>query len=170
MNIFAVDESPFKAAEALCDKHVVKMILESCQLLSTWAYLKHPEHYDSTKFYKPTHKNHPCTQWLLESDANVWWLLDHTSELCFQYRLRYGKSHASSQILTNILYSVPVDLLETYSLPVRRHITPFKQCMPEQYRIPGNPIQAYRNYMVAEKSRFAKWKLGNKPEWWNHGS
>ncbi len=160
MNIFAVDENPFKAAEMLCDKHVVKMILESCQLLSTWIYLKHPDKYDSSKFYRPTHINHPCTKWLLESDANVWWLYRHCYSLINEYSIRYKKTHSCRYIYANF-----VDVVNYHMN--REKMTPFKQCMPEQYKVPGNAIQAYRNYMIGEKTRFAKWKLGNKPGWWS---
>ena len=33
MNIFVIDKDPVVAAQNLCDKHVVKMILESAQML-----------------------------------------------------------------------------------------------------------------------------------------
>ena len=35
MNIFYLDRDPVIAAQMMCDKHVVKMILESAQMLST---------------------------------------------------------------------------------------------------------------------------------------
>ena len=35
MNIFAINENPIVAAQEQCDKHVVKMIVESAQMLST---------------------------------------------------------------------------------------------------------------------------------------
>lgn len=54
MNIFYLSRDPVLCAEMHCDKHVVKMILETAQLLST-------AHWElgSTAPYKPTHKNHP---------------------------------------------------------------------------------------------------------------
>ena len=34
MNIFVVDKNPKIAARSLCDQHVVKMLIENCQMLS----------------------------------------------------------------------------------------------------------------------------------------
>ena len=35
MNVFVLDDDPVVAAQLQCDKHVVKMIVESAQMLST---------------------------------------------------------------------------------------------------------------------------------------
>lgn len=166
MNIFVTDLDPYKAAQSLCDKHVVKMILESCQLLCTWLSTKHSDTYKlhSNFLYKPTHINHPCSVWLRESDSNVWRLISHTKELIHEYYKRYGKVHACYKVW-KLLIGLVAELVSPEDTLMSK-LTSFKQCMPEQYKVEGNPIEAYRSYMVSEKTRFAKWKLGNKPEWW----
>ena len=66
MNIFMLHQEPQIAAQYHCDKHVVKMILESAQLLCTAlneAGVPMP--------YRVTHKNHPCSIWVRESRANA---------------------------------------------------------------------------------------------------
>ena len=60
MNIFALDIDVQKAAEYHCDKHVVKMILESAQMIST-VFDKYDEH--QSYMLKPCFQNHPCTLW-----------------------------------------------------------------------------------------------------------
>lgn len=84
MNIFAIDEFPGDAARHLCDKHVVKMILESTQLLSTVAQLRGFE-----APYKKTHVNHPCTKWVAQHPANWAWLLKHAIYMTMEYSDRY---------------------------------------------------------------------------------
>ena len=65
MNIFYLDRNPVVAAQMMCDKHVVKMILESAQILSTaHRVLDGDEHADNVGMYKMTHKNHPSTIWV----------------------------------------------------------------------------------------------------------
>ena len=86
MNIFVVDYDPNKSAQDLCDKHVVKMILETAQMLCA----AHPI---GTAPYKATHLKHPCTLWVARSIDNYEWLLTHGYALCREYTARYGKRH-----------------------------------------------------------------------------
>lgn len=154
MNIFVLSLSPTLAAQYQCDKHVVKMVLESTQILSTV----------QSKFgvqtkYKPTHANHPCTIWAGESICNYDWLLTHAKALSDEYTYRYGKIHACKELIDGVLSIVPsINKLEN---------TPFVQAMPEHYKIPDDPVQAYRDYYIGEKGSFAQWNKARKaPEWW----
>jgi len=92
MNIFAAWPSAKKSAEFLDDKRVVKMVLETCQLLCTSINLS-----GGVSPYKSTHKNHPCAVWARESKANYQWLLDHFFHLLNEYRARYGRTHKCEQ-------------------------------------------------------------------------
>lgn len=88
MNIFVTSPCPVESAEALDDKRVVKMVLESAQMLSMWLNergLPAP--------YRATHRNHPCTQWVMQNNANAAWLYRHFVALCHEYTKRYGKIH-----------------------------------------------------------------------------
>ena len=50
MNIFYVDKNPETAAKMMCDKHIIKMILESAQMLCTAKrVLDGKEYFDTTK-------------------------------------------------------------------------------------------------------------------------
>ena len=92
MNIFVLDESPVVSAKYACDKHVVKMILESAQMLCS----VQPE---GTAPYKRTHYNHPCTKWVRESSRNYEWLLIHAYALCDEYTRRYDKVHKTQAVI-----------------------------------------------------------------------
>ena len=96
MNIFVVDEDPIVSATQLCDKHVVKMIVEGCQMLSTIHRIGGSHViYAPVNLYKASFQNHPCTIWARESSENYMWLADHTRALSFEYTHRYGKIHAA---------------------------------------------------------------------------
>jgi hypothetical protein len=157
MNIFALDNNPIQAAQWLCDKHVVKMILESAQLLST-AHRVLDDVPAGSPLYKKTHENHPCAIWVRESFANYVWLYYHLRALLQEYTYRYGKHHKVEELMDVLI--IPPDNIH-HSLDQ----TEFAQAMPEQYKIPGNPIQAYRNYYKHEKLRIARYTNRDFPEW-----
>lgn len=153
MNIFVLDYSPTKAAEYHCDKHAVKMVVESCQILSSAAHLRGAK---STP-YKPSFLHHPCVKWAAESQANYVWLLALTKELLEQYRLRYNKAHACYEVFRQLVRYVA-------RFP-QIGLTSFALAMPEKFKLIQEPVLAYRQYYICEKARFAKWKLG-APYWW----
>lgn len=167
MNIFALDANPYLAAHYQCDKHVVKMILESCQLLCS----VYPPEFFKDIPYKRTHYNHPCAIWARTSKENFDWLCLHTYHLIQEYQKRYNKEHKCQKVL-DWVWKCELTLSLFHYLPdnpfkwKQEGLTEFPQCMPDQYKIPNNPVQAYRNYYKGEKVKFAKWKMGNIPEWW----
>lgn len=158
MNIFVLDADPALAAADQCDKHVVKMILESAQLLSTVGHL-----HGAPGPYKPTHAQHPCTRWVAESAENYRWLLAHLHGLLAEYTRRYGKVHAveAKGVAARLAAHAP-------ALP-ERGLTPFAQVMPEAYRVPCDAVAAYRAFYVAEKSPIACWRHGEPPRWFVEG-
>ena len=154
MNIFVLDKEVEKCAEYHCDKHVIKMILESAQMLSAVVRLNGHD-----IGYKLTHKNHPCTIWARESLSNYNWLVRLTRLLNYEYRYRYDKdvNHKS------------YDLVKTLPTPKIPDIglTPFAQAMPDQYKN-KNAVKAYRDYYINEKSSFLTWTKRKKPMWINN--
>ncbi|MEK6880308.1 MAG: pyrimidine dimer DNA glycosylase/endonuclease V, partial [Nanoarchaeota archaeon] len=91
MNIFVLDKDPKIAAQYLCDKHIVKMILESAQLLCSQFECDAP--------YKKTHYNHPCSIWTRTSKENYLWLIEHSLEMGLEYTKRYNKTHKSIKVI-----------------------------------------------------------------------
>lgn len=153
MNIFYLDENPHTAASYHCDKHVVKMILETAQLLSTAHH-----HYGSATcdMYKPTHKNHPSAVWVRESESNYLWAWRLFCCLCKEYTIRYNKKHKTSRLLEE-LFDFPA------GIPKSIGMTSPPQCMPDVYKC-DDTVSAYRRYYMGDKKRFATWKT-NKPKW-----
>ena len=99
MNIFYLDRDPQIAAQMMCDKHVVKMILESAQMLSTaHRVLDGDEYADKNGLYKKAHVNHPSSEWVRCSYQQYKWLYDHMVALMEEYTYRYGKHHATERL------------------------------------------------------------------------
>jgi len=147
MNIFILDEDPKKCAEYHNDKHVVKMILETAQLLCG---VHHMVESVLEVPYKLSHKNHPCSIWSRECIENYVWLCDLGIELCLEYTHRYGKRHKSQDIIEWCIVNHP-------PLKELGDITPFRLAMPEECKI-GNAVESYREYYIKEKKYFSKWK------------
>ena len=142
MNIFYLSTDPEKAAQMMYNKHVVKMILESAQLLCTAHVISDGE--NANVPYKVTHKNHPSAIWVRESVSNYIWLYDHMIALGKEYTRRYGKKHLTIIKCSGVLSKAPANVTKT-------ELTPMPQCMPDQYKVPGNSVEAYWNYYEAEK-------------------
>jgi len=157
MNIFVLDTDPLIAAKMHCDKHCVKMILETAQMLSTAHHVY--ETPEADKVYKKAHLNHPCTKWIRESKANYRWAFDLYFELLTEFRVRRGKSHKSAELMYD-LFKVPEDMPDV-------GLTPFAQAMPDEYKR-SCPVEAYRAYYMGEKASIAEWNWGTPtPHWFN---
>ena len=161
MNIFYLDKRPDDAAEMHCDKHCVKMILEYAQMLSTAHRIldgddAHPD------LYKITHKNHPSTSWTRSSKQHYNWLFRLFRMLSAEYTLRYSsgdfKFHKTWNKLGKILETPPKNIKDN------SWVDP-PQCMPDHCKKP-NTIDAYRNYYMTEKNKFAKWNYSSVPDWY----
>ena len=129
MNIFVLDESPIISAQMQCDKHIVKMPLETAQMLCS---VLHRHGQGDKVLYKEAHKNHPCTLWTGDSVDNFIWLWKHGMELCFEYTRRYNKIHKSSA-LNGALYAVPDYLIRSFNDQDSKLTKP-PLCMPEHYK------------------------------------
>jgi hypothetical protein len=179
MNIFVLNESPIVSAQEQCDKHVVKMIVESAQMLSTAhrmldgvegrrrsksgktmsKYWELPDSRESV-LYKAVHMAHPCTIWTMESRANYVWHYAHFIALCDEYQYRYGKKHASDTLLSDVLVEIPDNI------PFGK-LTPFKLAMgsnPECMSI--DPVESYRKFYQTKQERFKMvWSKRTVPSW-----
>lgn len=156
MNIFVLDEDPRKAARMLCDKHLIKMILESAQMLCSA--------YESGEApYRRTHYNHPSTKWSRASYENYKWLFEHADEMCSEYQKYFGKVHKSSKVIWWCW-----DNRGKLSLP-KKGLTPFSLAMPKEY-MNKNATTSYRNYYLHAKSGIATWTRGREaPDWFLEG-
>lgn len=155
MNIFFLDRNPKLCAEQTCDKHVVKMIVETAQLLST---AHHVLDNNGDGFYKPTHKNHPSAIWCRQSDSNYKWLWQLLVSLSREYTHRYNKVHKCERDgLVDRLKKLPSNIS---SGP----FTPPTLAMPDQFKT-SDALTSYHNYYNGAKSSFAKWTKRPTPDW-----
>lgn len=180
MNIFYLDKDAKTAAHYHLDKHVVKMILEYAQLMSTahrlldgvesiarinnrnrrvWTLSDHRE----PLVYKPVSWNHPSAVWVRQDLSHYQWLWNLASELCQEYRYRYGgtndKQHKTSVVIQNLSFA-------PNNIPRNGIFTEPPQAMPEDVKVPGNSVEAYRNYYRKYKKPFATWKIREVPFWY----
>ena len=169
MNIFVTDPSPYVSAQVLPDKHVVKMPLETCQMLSIvcsdkWGHgygQLHRINGEPYKTDKGAFRNHPCTIWANESLTNTWWLLTHGLALCAEYTHRYGKVHSCQSTIEEAASIIP------FSVPTTP--THFTRAMPDEYKHDTSidTFTAYKNYIGSKP-----WAASNylrdpsrKPDW-----
>jgi hypothetical protein len=148
VNIFALDEDPRRAAADHCDKHVVKMVLETAQMLSTALG-------GGDGLYKPAYQKHPCTLWVGETRANFQWTVRLGIALAEEYTRRYGKVHKSLTVIS-------LAASRASEIPAGP-LTPHAQAMPAELKDP-DAITAYRRYYRTKS--FAAWKRGPEPTWW----
>jgi len=165
MNIFVTDPDPVKSAQCLPDKHVVKMPLESCQMLAIVASTKWGHGFgklpklDGTPYLtdKGAFRGHPCTIWAQE---NYRWLIEHGLALCAEYTHRYGKVHSCQHTLEHAKMIFP---------PSNGEVTPFARAMPDEFKYDTSidTITAYKRYIASKP-----WAASNylrdpsrKPNW-----
>ena len=146
MNIFYLDKDPIAAAVVQYNKHVVKMILESAQMLCAAHHiLGNPDDVP----YKLAHKNHPCTIWVRENSLHYDWLYEHMMALGDEYTARYNKTHMSIDKCKHLNIHPKNIPHETFEQP--------PQCMPDEYKDECS-VQAYWNYYIGEKHVVANLK------------
>ena len=180
MNIFYLNHVPKQCAREHVDKHVVKMILEYAQLLSTaHRVLDGVQYIDASSgrkmkrwklensfagenlLYKATHINHPSAVWVRQSKQNYKWLTELLLELCKEYTNRYGRVHkCESDELVKWLY-----MIHPENIPNGDFTQP-TPAMPDLYKVDGDSIQSYQNYYMGAKRSMASWKNRETPTWW----
>jgi len=148
MNIFYLDPDPVRCSILHCDKHVVKMILEYAQLLSTaHRVLDHVE--EDSPFYKESHVNHPSSKWVRSSSRHYEYVYNLFYHLCDEYTFRYGKQHSTDKRLKMVLRYPPKNLPDN-------GFTPPPQAMPDDSKDMCT-VEAYQRYYRIHKRSFAKW-------------
>lgn len=154
MNVFFLDENPKLSAQYHVDKHVVKMILETAQLLCG---VHHSTGQVTDQVpYKLSHKNHPCAIWARESLSNYLYLCELGLELGKEYTHRYGKRHKSIDVINWCVVNKP-------NIPDIGFTTP-AMAMPDEFKV-DSVVESYRNYYMGAKSDLASWKNREKPFW-----
>lgn len=189
MNIFFLSLDAAMCAIMHCDKHVVKMILETTQLLWCAHHVLRPLDWEmevpqSIKVYRKTHVNHPIAVWVRKDIRNYQWTTTLGLELCREYTRRYHKTHACEPYITWLSTNSPFQSEEkeednrpkkkakVWTLANVKNLTPVPLCMDEKfYQKDENGdydlVQSYRNYYRLGKADIAMWKYCNPPLWWS---
>ena len=169
MNIFVTSPCPKESAIVLPDRHVNKMSLETCQMLSIVASEKWGHGYgtlpktDGTPYKtdKGAFRNHPCTRWAAETIDNAYWLIKWGMNLCDEYTLRYNKTHSCYNTLLQAYYLFPKGKIDK--------VTSFARAMPDEYKLDDSidTFTAYKMYIASKP-----WVASNylrmperKPSW-----
>lgn len=152
LNIFYLDHDVDKCARYHCDKHVVKMIVEYTQILSSVYYFTGESNLAP---YKLTHANHPCCRWARASLSNWLWLRKLALSLCKEYTFRYGKIHKCEEILKNMK---PPSLID-------RGFTNIICVMDDEYIKGSDAVENYRNLYRYGKRHLLSYKGREMPEW-----
>lgn len=169
MNIFTFSPTPEDNPCQLIDKHVVKMLVEHCQLLSTAHHILNSD--IASKMFSPSHQNHPSMKWVMENWENYWWLYQYTEELANEYEYRYGRKHKVVESgLLKLLSQVPLYPDSTSNA----ELTPVTPAMKDEFKIEGErswrtTIRCYRNYYVRSKAGMAAWTGREPPDWYVRG-
>lgn len=176
MNIFYIETDPYNAAQSMVDKHVVKMILETAQLLSTAHRILDGEEYVGQSksgrkakrwrlpddreniLYSATHINHPSAVWCRQSNNNYNWLYCHFVGLLYEYTHRYGKTHKCAEPAFRQMLCAPPN-----NIPIG-NLTPVTLAMPDEYKVEDH-VQSYRNYYKQGKTHLHKWTKRQSPVW-----
>ena len=180
MNLFVLSYDPIEAAQLQCDKHVVKMIVESGQMLSTThrmldgtletrlsksgktkaKYWVHPDSVLENVLYRAVHMHHPCTVWTMQTSSNYKWHYDHFVALCDEFKYRYGKLHRTDAVLREALSYPPMKLPNgpLTKQPLAMKSNP--ECML------GDVVESYRAFYQTKQARFKMvWTKRDKPVW-----
>ena len=181
MNIFYLNRDPKIAAQEHNNKHVVKMVLETAQLLcsahrfldadeivitkvnkrTSTKYLFHNEEKEEL-VYKIAHINHPCTIWTRSNKKHYDWLYQLFVELCKEYTYRYSKVHKTETKLKSFLEQSPKNIVDG----------PFQQppqAMPDKYKH-ADSVKAYHNYYIGDKAYIGVWHKREIPKWFANQS
>jgi hypothetical protein len=183
MNIFYLDKNPKVCATMHCDKHVVKMIIEYAQLLSTahrvldgvsknvltksnrkYTTWIHPITLMETTLYKSTMRNHPSAIWARQSLSHYVYLKELWKNLCAEYTYRYGKVHITYTKLIDVLEVNPTNIPNVPFFDPPPAMSHFPLCI-----VPNNSLHSYYNYYIVAKNYFAKWTKRPIPEWYSKG-
>lgn len=153
MNIFVLSNDPVECARWHNNKHIVKMPLESAQMLCT-----NLNKLSIETPYRSCHVNHPCTLWAGKTRTNFLWLCKLGLALCDEYTYRYQKVHKCKDVINYCLS-------KSLSIP-EGELTPFALAMPDEYKV-ACPITSYRNYYRFAKNHLSVWKNREIPFWYN---
>eukprot|EP00930_Biecheleria_cincta_P061015 TRINITY_DN46584_c0_g1_i1.p1 TRINITY_DN46584_c0_g1~~TRINITY_DN46584_c0_g1_i1.p1 ORF type:complete len:315 (-),score=57.47 TRINITY_DN46584_c0_g1_i1:115-1059(-) len=179
MNIFFLHMSPKQCAKMHANIHVVKMIVETAQLLCN-VHRRQREHclppYMTQRQmaripYKESasgHRKLGSMIWVAESLGNYRWAVQLGLELCNEYNAGRGRAagktskHKTQKVLEWLRDHEPNFKIQRRT-PVRtKHLA-----MPARFKKAETSVQAYRDYYFSKRRTMEMvWPAGKTPLWW----
>jgi len=185
MNLFLLNKNIQECVKNLCDKHVVKMILETAQILYCAWHVRSPlPAYDHMlQPYKKTHVNHPISVWVRHCEEHYQWTCMYGLLLCYEYTYRYKKIHKTQIHLERLLNwgfppkHLPEPVVKkqskewvyaTTGIPITFQYFPL--CMDESSYIRTeygyDAVESYKHYYQTKADKFKmEWRHSEKPQW-----
>lgn len=175
MNIFATSMCPYESAYNLCDKHLYSQAKEGTQMLVSACLIRGHDPADmpiaktTGRPHKGGYRNHPATQWTAESPQNWMWLWNHTMEICYIIKQRFGTVHASRDQLLSLMKTFTFK--QKYAEWPEWNRTPFAVCVNQSKGenldlLEMEATSAYRIFYHRDKAGFATWSNGRLPPFW----
>lgn len=166
MNIFYLHSDPKICAQYHNDNHVVKMQLETAQML---CFVHWKTGNEAPYKQNKAHMNHPCTLWAYKSLSNYWWLCELGMELLEEHKFRFEKPN-NYVTKANEVIQWAIDNLP--NIPDIGFTDP-ALAMPDQYKHDIATI-AYKSYYIGDKQYYVKegkkmwytWRKRGIPHWW----
>lgn len=160
MQIFVLDYNPKIAAENLADIHIVKMCLETAQILSAIIILKGKRLINEMP--KPLNLKHPVITSIIDSQPTINWVVCYNSWLQKEYEKRYHKRHMYYKLADIYIFDLfkPTPNSNCCDLTFARDFKGFKTNKQDI-------VQAYRDYYKFKKKTLKRWKYTNsvEPNW-----
>ena len=173
MNIFCVDKNATIAAQQMCDKHIIKQIVESAQMLANCFSLSRLAQSDCPRTAKGTprlhgYSKHPCTLWTMKTSENMQWLIDHALAMLDEKIYRYGSGHFCKDFLHWCdAYMAESNVSSGSLTEFAIAISPEQKCRKHPNFDDLSPVEKYRLYYIYDKASFCTWKNRSAPEWFS---
>lgn len=180
--MFYLHDDPVVCAQWHCDSHVVKMIVEYAQLLSsTHRLLDGTQRIEAREkdgktrrikvwdlpdsrndvLYRASHTGHPSRVWSGETSENYLWLYSLFCALCDEYTYRYRKIHKCDSQLRGALSQLP----KTIKISARTAVPLCMGAEPQCINL-DDRIGSYRNFYITKQKRMKlRWRNREVPEW-----
>lgn len=189
MNIFYLSHDVNECAMWHVDKHVVKMILETCQLLSTahrlvdgtpeiekryvagslparWRHIKRWSLPIDERF--PVDRNDMVYQATHMNHPSAVWCRANEANYNWLFDLlqalmrEYTYRYEKEHVCKKL---IPYLKLPPAKIAKSAFYAP-TPAMPDEYKVKGNSLESYHNYYRGAKARMASWKKRAVPLWY----
>lgn len=162
MQLFVLDRCPVHSAMYLADVHVIKMCLETAQILSSVMTIKGLPLFEGAP--KAYNTRHPVIR-AIDTQDKIDWVLRHNLALQVEFIYRFHKQHKYYKLALDYIKKLSsLNLMFNIQLP-EGLARDFKDFTTDKTDI----VEAHRDYYKFKKSIIKRWKYTNReePEWLN---